>query len=301
MSISSLSPSALTAEDREAFKAFWEVYEAHYDEVSEASRAQIADHPEFGPLMRAIPPQQAAEQSKKSRETTRRALIDGDWDAYMEQIKTQGSVYAHGAISFGSWFEVVSLWRVHLMPFLFKTYAKKPDKLMAAINGMNKFLDIAMAGIGENYLQTKEELINNQQEAIRELSTPVLQLRESLLILPIVGVLDTYRARLLTQSLLQAIRSERAKMVVMDITGVPMIDTQVANHLIQTCDAARLMGADVILTGLSPEIAETVVRLGVNLRAVNTMGDLQTGIEDAERRLGYKVVRKARLEIENEE
>ena len=136
----------------------------------------------------------------------------------------------------------------------------------------------------------RERVIRQQQDAIRELSTPVLQIRDRLLLLPIIGVIDTHRARLITESLLKAIRANRAKVVVMDITGVATIDSKVANHLIQTVTAAKLMGAAVIVTGLSADVAQSLVALGIDLAKLNTVGDLQGGMEDAERMLGYRVV-----------
>jgi rsbT co-antagonist protein RsbR len=138
-----------------------------------------------------------------------------------------------------------------------------------------------------------ERVIRQQQDSIRELSTPVLPVRERLLILPIIGVLDTERARQLTEQLLRGIRTHRAKVVVIDITGAPDVDEAVANHLVRTVDASRLMGASVIITGLSPEIAQTLVTIGVDLSKMNTIGDLQGGLEEAERLLGYTVSRQA--------
>ena len=138
----------------------------------------------------------------------------------------------------------------------------------------------------------RERVIRQQQDAIRELSTLVLPVRERLLVLPIIGVLDTERARQLTGQLLSGIRKHRAKVVVMDITGAPEVDETVANHLVQTVDASRLMGASVIITGLSPTIAQTLVTIGVDLSKMNTIGDLQGGLEEAERLLGYTVTRK---------
>src|SRR5579871_1978541 len=117
-----------------------------------------------------------------------------------------------------------------------------------------------------------------------------VQVRERLLILPIIGVIDPQRARQLTEQLLRGIRTNRAKVVVIDITGVAAMDVTVANHLVQTVEASRLLGATVIVTGLSPEIAQTLVTIGVDLGKMNTVGDLQGGIEQAERLLGYKVV-----------
>jgi rsbT co-antagonist protein RsbR len=144
--------------------------------------------------------------------------------------------------------------------------------------------------VAVGFVQERERVIREQQEAIRVLSTPVLQVRERLLILPIIGVIDPQRARQLTEQLLRAIRTNRAKVVVIDITGVPVMDATVANHLVQTVEAARLLGATVIISSLSPEIAQTLVTIGVDLGKMNTVGDLQGGIEEAERALGYKVV-----------
>lgn len=142
--------------------------------------------------------------------------------------------------------------------------------------------------VGVSFVEERERVIREQQEAIRELSTPVLQVRERLLILPIIGVLDSPRARQLTEQLLGAIQANRAKVVVIDITGVATIDLTVANHLVQTVEASRLMGADAIITGLSSKIAQTLVDLGVDLSMMRTVGDLQGGLEEAERLISYK-------------
>jgi anti-anti-sigma regulatory factor len=124
-------------------------------------------------------------------------------------------------------------------------------------------IDIGLAV--DTYIHARETTMRKQQEAIRELSTPVLQIRERLLLLPIIGVIDTHRARLVTDGLLHSIRETRAKVVVMDVAGVATIDTRVANHLIQTVTAARLMGAQVIVTGLSSDVAQALVGLGLDL------------------------------------
>jgi rsbT co-antagonist protein RsbR len=146
--------------------------------------------------------------------------------------------------------------------------------------------------VGVSFVAERERVIREQQAAIRELSTPVLQVRGRLLILPIIGVLDSQRARQLTEQLLGAIQTNRAKVVVIDITGVASIDETVANHLVQTVEASRLMGASAILTGLSSEIAQTLVDLGVDLGSMRTVGDLQGGLEEAERLLGYRVIQE---------
>src|SRR5205814_10120996 len=118
---------------------------------------------------------------------------------------------------------------------------------------------------------------------------PFLQGRVRLLILPSSGVIDTHRARLLIDSLVRAIRAKRARVVVVDVTGVAAVDSKVANHLLQAVTASRLMAATVIGTGLSSVVAQTLVTLGVDLSPLNTIGDLQGGIEEAERLLGYPI------------
>jgi rsbT co-antagonist protein RsbR len=174
---------------------------------------------------------------------------------------------------------------------LLDSFSDDPTKAFSHFLTLMKlvFLDIGLAV--DTYIEAREATMRKQQEAIRELSTPVLQIRDRLLLIPIIGVIDTHRARLITDSLLRSIRASRAKVAVMDVTGVATIDTKVANHLIQTVTAAGLMGASVIVTGLSSEVAQALVALGLDLSKLNTVGDLQGGIEEAERLLGYRVVR----------
>jgi len=185
---------------------------------------------------------------------------------------------------------IVLLLRDVLARSLFEKYQSDFDLLNRVLDAYEPAANRIANTVGVSFVQERERIIREQQEAIRELSTPVLQVRERLLILPIIGVIDPQRARQLTEQLLRGIRTNRAKVVVLDITGVPYIDSPVANHLVQTVEAARLLGAIVIVTGLSPEIAQTLVNIGVDLGKMNTVGDLQGGIEEAERLLGYKVV-----------
>jgi rsbT co-antagonist protein RsbR len=141
-------------------------------------------------------------------------------------------------------------------------------------------------------IHERERTIGRQSEAIRELSTPVLQIRDRLLLLPLVGVIDTHRAQLITENVLKSIRSARAKVVVIDVTGVATIDSKVANHLVQTVTAARLMGAFTIVTGITADVAQSMVALGIELAPFTTVGDLQGGVELAEDRLGYHVTKR---------
>jgi rsbT co-antagonist protein RsbR len=186
---------------------------------------------------------------------------------------------------------IVLLLRDVLARSLFEKYRQDFDLLNRVLDAYEPAANRIANTVAVSFVEERERIIRQQQDSIRELSTPVLQVRERLLILPIIGVLDRPRAQQLTDQLLRGIRTHRAKVVVIDITGVPDVDEEVANHLVQTVDASRLMGAAVIITGLSSEIAQTLVTIGVDLSKMNTVGDLQGGIEEAERALGFTVAR----------
>ena len=178
---------------------------------------------------------------------------------------------------------IVLLLRDVLARSLFGKYREDFDKLNRVLDAYEPAANRIANTVAVSFVQERERVI-------RELSTPVLPVRERLLILPIIGLVDPLRARQLTEQLLRGIRLNRARVVVMDITGVPAMDATVANHLVLTVEAARLLGATVIVTGLSPELAQTLVNIGVDLSKMNTVGDLQGGIEEAERQLGYRVI-----------
>jgi len=185
---------------------------------------------------------------------------------------------------------IVLLLRDVLARSLFAKYHTDKRVLDAVLDAYEPAANSIAITVAVGFVRERERIIREQQEAIRELSTPVLQVRERLLILPIIGLIDPQRSRQVTEQLLRGIRANRAKVVVIDITGVAAMDANVANHLVLTVESARLLGARVIVTGLSPEIAQTLVNIGVDLGKMNTVGDLQGGIEEAERVLGYKVV-----------
>jgi rsbT co-antagonist protein RsbR len=184
---------------------------------------------------------------------------------------------------------IVLLLRDVLARSLFAKYQHDFAKLNRILDAYEPAANRIANTVAVGFVQERERIIREQQEAIRDLSTPVLQVRERLLILPMIGAIDPQRARQLTEQLLHGIRATRAKVVVIDLTGVPAVDSNIANHLVQTVEASRLLGATVIVTGLSPAIAQTLVNIGVDLGKMNTVGDLQGGIEQAERLLGYHV------------
>jgi rsbT co-antagonist protein RsbR len=278
----------LNEKEKVELQLFWDVYGRHYEDVIAQIQAGVAERPELRALFEPAPNRP---QYNDTRQRIEEGIGRGDWSGYIEYMVALGAYYAVSNIRLATWFGALHMMRSIITRLLMTAYADSPDTLERALNGMSKYLELSMAAICETYVATKEETILKQREAILELSTPVLPLTDGLLIMPIVGVVDTYRAQQLTHVLLYAIREHRARIVVMDITGVPVVDSRVANHFIQSVDAARLMGAKVILTGLSPEVAQALVTVGVNLETITTRSDLQSGIEAAYRRLHYKIVK----------
>ena len=144
----------------------------------------------------------------------------------------------------------------------------------------------------EVFQKTREEVIARQQQELLELSTPVVRLWENILALPLIGTLDSARTQVVMQNLLQAIVDTRSEIAIVDITGVPTVDTLVAQHLLKTVAAARLMGADCIISGIRPQIAQTIIHLGVNLGDVTTKATLADAFALALQRTGQVIASK---------
>jgi rsbT co-antagonist protein RsbR len=141
----------------------------------------------------------------------------------------------------------------------------------------------------ETYLKTREEVIRRQQEEMLELSTPVVKLWDGILALPIIGTLDSARTQVVMETLLENIVKTNSRVAIIDITGVPTVDTVVAQHLLKTVTAARLMGADCIISGVRPQIAQTIVHLGINLLDITTKATLADAFAVALDRAGLSL------------
>ena len=144
----------------------------------------------------------------------------------------------------------------------------------------------------KSYQKTREEVINRQQQELLELSTPVVKLWDGILALPMIGTLDSARTQVVMESLLQKIVETESQIAIIDITGVPTVDTLVAQHLLKTVTALRLMGADCIISGVRPQIAQTIVHLGVDLQGVITKANLADALALALKRTGYTFLKQ---------
>jgi rsbT co-antagonist protein RsbR len=165
------------------------------------------------------------------------------------------------------------------------------DDLFSDVLVINDFVDKLALHTTDSYIHGRDQVIVRQQEEMLELSTPVVTLWDGIVALPLIGTLDSARTQVVMESLLQAIVQTNSRFAIIDITGVPTVDTLVAQHLLKTITAARLMGAECILSGIRPQIAQTIVHLGINLQDVITKSKLSDAFRLALERSGRKVVR----------
>ncbi|MFF1379690.1 STAS domain-containing protein [Streptomyces sp. NPDC058308] len=157
----------------------------------------------------------------------------------------------------------------------------KADELFSAALLINRLLDAAGALSFDTYVEGREEIIRRQSRQLLELSTPVVRLWRQVLAVPLIGTLDTARTQIVMESLLQAIQDHEAQVAIIDITGVPTVDTAVAQHLMQTVNAVRLMGADCVISGIRPPIAQTIAQLGIDLSKILTRVTLADALSEA--------------------
>jgi rsbT co-antagonist protein RsbR len=158
-----------------------------------------------------------------------------------------------------------------------------PVERKTTFESVLKLVTFDMALAMDTYLAAQLETIARHQAAIRELSTPVIQIPDRVLLLPLIGTIDTLRAQQIMERVLERVVEEQARVMIIDIAGVAVVDTKVAEHLIETTRAVRLLGAETILTGISPTVAKTVVKLGVDISAMHTRSRLSDGIQLAQK------------------
>lgn len=166
------------------------------------------------------------------------------------------------------------------------------EKLNEAVMLINQLIDKLGLFTMASYAKTREERIREQQKAILELSAPVIRVWEKIIMVPLIGMLDSQRTQLVMEKLLEALETTQSKVCILDISGIPLVDSAVARHLIRTVSAAKLMGAECIITGISSKIAQTITQLGIDLSGMITKSSLSDGLKVAFDIAGHKVTGK---------
>ncbi|AQS48037.1 MULTISPECIES: STAS domain-containing protein [Thioclava] len=162
-------------------------------------------------------------------------------------------------------------------------------KLISDVLMVTRLVDAFAIYTNEIFIGERDQIIERQRQEMLELSTPVVELWDRVLTLPLIGTLDSARAQEVMENLLQTILERQAEVVIMDITGVGTVDTQVAQHLLRAAAAVRLMGAECIISGISPMIAQTMVQLGIDVGTVSTRSSIRTALADALQKVGYVI------------
>lgn len=214
-----------------------------------------------------------------------------EWERVREIITDLSASRAKGGYTTSETASFVFSMKQPLFTVLRDEYGKDPEALGDAIWEATVLLDKLGLLTTEAYQTTREEVISRQQQELLELSTPVVRLWENVLALPLIGTLDSARTQVVMQNLLDAIVETRSDFAIIDITGVPVVDTLVAQHLLKTVAAARLMGADCLISGIRPQIAQTIIHLGVDLTNVTTKATLADAFAVTLRRSGLAVTR----------
>jgi rsbT co-antagonist protein RsbR len=250
--------------------------EKYTDAIVEDFYKLLLGHPETKKL---FPDEATVRRVKRAQRDYFMGLFEGRCDlAYVEDRLRVGTAHERIGVStkwyLGAYRKYMQLISEHLFEEL-----REPSKVREAFQSIEKIVYFDMALALDTYLAAKLDTIERHQAAIRELSTPVIRVHDRILLLPLVGTIDSHRANQVMDSVLLKVTEAQAKCIIIDIAGVPVVDTKVADSLVKTTAAVRLLGASTILTGITAQVARTIVQLGVDISAMHTLSRLAEGIE----------------------
>ena len=262
--------------------------EKHTQDIVEEFYALLLSHDQ---TRKFFPDEATIRRVKRTQSEYFLGLFEGRCDlAYVEDRLRVGAVHERIGLA-PKWY--LGAYRKYLELLHAKLAAELPPaEAAAAFRSVKKlvFFDITLAI--DTYIAANIETIQRHQAALRELSTPVIRVHDRVLLLPLVGAIDSLRAQQIMDTVLLRIVEEKARCIIMDIAGVPVVDTKVADNLVKTTASVRLLGAQTILTGISAQVARTIVQLGVDISMMHTRSRLQEGIELALDLVGKTIVDK---------
>jgi rsbT co-antagonist protein RsbR len=278
----------LTDEDLQRLRGLRPFAERHTTEIVEAFYALLLSHDQ---TRKFFPDEATVRRVKRTQSEYFLGLFEGRCDiAYVEDRLRVGAIHERIGLS-PKWY--LGAYRKYLDLLHAKLYAElPPPEAASAFQSLQKlvFFDVTIAI--DTYIAANIETIQRHQAALRELSTPVIRVHDRVLLLPLVGAIDSLRAQQIMDAVLLRVVEEKAKFIIVDIAGVPVVDTKVADSLIKTTASVRLLGAQTILTGISAQVARTIVQLGVDISSMHTSSRLQEGIELALDLVGKAIVDK---------
>lgn len=257
----------------------------HMDDVVEEFYALLLGHPE---TKRFFPDDATVRRVKRLQREYFLGLFTGKCDLeYVENRLRVGAVHEQIGMA-PRWY--IGAYRKYLSQLIERmTRDLAPAEATAAYESALKLIMFDMSLAIDAYIAANLDTLGRHQAAIRELSTPVIKVHNRILLLPLIGAIDSQRAQQVMETVLLRVIEEKAKVMIIDIAGVPVVDTKVADHLMKTTAAMRLVGAQTILTGISAQVARTIIQLGVDISSMHTLARLQDGIELALSILGLQI------------
>lgn len=267
--------------------ALSEAFQAHSKEINQAITARLRQLPAYA----VLPLDQVRERVELGLTAFRKDLDLANPTHFASYWKTVAMQRAQQGMPIDAFMDALIISNQELIDGIKQAYANEPREQTKVVEQCYLIVTRGIAAIYTGYQQYKDQVISSQESALAEISTPIIPVFEGILVLPVVGSIDSHRAGQIMESLLENISNQSASVVILDITGVPVIDTGVANYLLQAARAARLLGSDVVLVGIGPEIAQTIVQLGIDLTGITTRANLQGGIEYALAKRGLAIKR----------
>ena len=273
-----------------------EYWRANHPQIVAAVSDDIQNN--GGPSYKVIDRAMLQENQDNVLSIWQRYLEDGNIDALLEYTGKVAYARAQAQINVTETMYVVDVWRSTILDILDRVETDPAERAALArqietgLHEQRKTIVGAYSEVmreAQRLLTERDQALAYQGRLIQELSTPIMPIHEGILVLPLVGAIDSRRASQVMESALEKIVEYQADVMILDITGVPVVDTGVANYLLQMARAIKLLGANVVLVGIGAEIAQTIVQLGVELNDVTTRSNLQSGIEYALTRRGYAI------------
>ncbi|MDF0605202.1 protoglobin domain-containing protein [Neisseriaceae bacterium TC5R-5] len=254
------------------------------DEMMEHFYQWLPSRPEFGSLFARPGIMESARQSQSDYWRSFFAAEVSD-DYVAERFKL-GETHARIGMSLSSYFAAMNFCYVQ---FAAQIKSGSRESASQQLLSLSKLLQLDTTLVVETYSSLVNERVSEQSRAMMEMSTPVTMIWEEILLLPIVGIIDSLRAQSIMEGILSKIAATRSRVFIMDISGVAVVDSAVANHLIKITKATRLMGCESLVSGLSPAIAQTIVHLGIDTEEISTFATLRDALEEAFRLVGLGI------------
>lgn len=255
------------------------------DQLTQAAYAKVKDLPNTPPDLYDI----IYANVDTAMGLLQQDLSEGTFDNYPPTWEALGAQQVRNNFSLGELMELLTATEQVVIEQLAPFYGEDASAMRTLVQRVYQICGRSRDILYHTFNAAREEIIRAQTVAINELSAPIVPIYNSVLVLPLIGAIDSRRAVLLMESLLDGVARRQASIVLLDITGVPIVDTGTAHHLIQAARAVRLLGAQIVLVGIGPEIAQTIVQLGVDLSGIVTRSDLQAGFAFALEQLGHQI------------